>query len=362
MKEALITRSQPTFGCDPELFFANSEGKIVGAEKVLPKEGYLATQYAPKGVILDGVQVELNPAASACRQTVAIGIIAAFKTLRNHLMDKSTTTCFDAVITVSKKELESLSEQSRKFGCAPSNNFYDKDATIKANPAKYLKRSAGGHIHLGLSGAVKMHRERLVPILDAIVGNTCVMIDRCPDAAERRKNYGRAGEYRLPSHGIEYRTLSNFWLRSYPLFSLVLGLARLSVSILDETLNKHATNWWDAESGLMQHLDLKKVQRAINENDLQLAKENWQVVRDYISQHVPKNRNWRQETGLDEANLDAFDYFLEVVEKKGLNYWFPDDPLKHWCNTKCDGNDGWERWLDTVVRKKMPSTVVKIGG
>ena len=79
-----------------------------------------------------------------------------------------------------------------------------------------------------------LHEDPLlaVKILDIVVGNTCVIMDRAPSQVERRKVYGRAGEYRLPAHGIEYRTLSNFWLRSYQLTHLVFSLARFAINIL----------------------------------------------------------------------------------------------------------------------------------
>jgi len=369
MNEHLTERTPITFGADPELFFSDSEGHIIGAEKVLPASGVLpglSTHGTPTKVILDGVQVELNPAPNSCRQVFGAGVATAFAALKQHLTGKDVKTCFDAVITIDKKELDSLSEKSRQFGCAPSNNFYDHDVKIKANPAKYLKRSAGGHIHLGLGqpGSLLMtHRERLVPIFDTLIGNTCVMIDRCPEAAERRKNYGRAGEYRLPAYGIEYRTLSNFWLRSYPLLGLVLGLARLSVSGLNATLMKRLpngvanTSWWDVEHKLMCNVDLKRVQKAINQNDLDLAKQNWQPVREFILNHVPQDRAWRHESGVDAGSLDAFEHFLRRIESNGLTYWFPEDPLAHWCKQTCRTGEGWEAFLDGQVRADMAKTV-----
>src|SRR3990167_11232915 len=225
-----------SLGCDPEFFFTR-EGKIIGAERVIPEEGLQSTYSAYsklKALVLDGVQVELHTSPGSCREGQASQISHAFRVLRDHLKTmENVQTSFEGVVTVPRHELNTLSEKSKILGCASSLNYYDKRAMVGIkNPATYQKRSAGGHIHLGsLAPQVFKVRERLVPLLYILLGNQCVLIDRDPNAALRRKHYGRAGEYRLPKYGLEYRTLSNFWLRSYPLFSLVMGLTKLSASI-----------------------------------------------------------------------------------------------------------------------------------
>jgi hypothetical protein len=377
----IIYRAPITFGCDPEFFFAQG-GKVIGSEKVLPKSGNLgvaAGSYPnPRAFVLDGVQAELNPHATSCRAELGGQIALAFKTLKDHLGNMGNVkACFDAVIELDKDELKGLSEKSRQFGCAPSENFYDKDCKVKANAATYRKRSAGGHIHLGLGALLKAHRERLIPIMDTLIGNTCVMIDRCPDAAERRKNYGRAGEYRLPQHGIEYRTLSNFWLRSYPLMAFVMGLARLSVGILNTTLQEPvperaergivyqtAITPWNAESDLIRRVNLNNIRKAINTNDYDLARQNWLAVKSFISDYVPSTTAWRQEVALDSGNLLTFEYFLDQVKLKGIERWFPEDPIDHWCGLVDAGtnNRGWETFLRFVVepQRLMDYTVLEV--
>lgn len=367
MNDQITSITQTTFGCDPEIFLLKG-GQVIGAEKVIPEEGLTTLTRNPTtlactvprkgGIVLDGVQVELNPAPSYCRALLANEISAAFKTLKKHLatMD-GITASFTQVVEVDPAELDSLSEKSKALGCAPSNNIYDQGAKIGVNPATYTKRSAGGHIHLGLTNEkVREARERLVPLLDIFVGNTCVLMDRHPGNAERRKVYGRAGEHRLPVHGLEYRTLSNFWLRGYPLFSGVLGLSRLAVNVLAHSLKIpipfNGAYYEKAEEDILQAVDVEAVRRAINDNDVELAKKNWGVVREYLSKHTTAYG-----TGLHSRNLDAFDFFISKIDSDGIEYWFPDDPMEHW-TTKygqehpargMDGHDlGWESFLAKV--------------
>ena len=349
------------FGCDPELFLER-KGKIIGAEKVIPPNGLKASTYSDYGTIagtnmhafvLDGVQVELNPTPHRCRANLGNEMRAAFQALKAHLekTGNDVKPSFKAVILVPKVEFDSLSDKSKALGCEPSFNKYDKRATVSVkNPDTYRKRSAGGHIHLGLdkNSNVYKERERLVELMDTIVGNTCVMIDRDPSNVERRKHYGRAGEYRLPNHGLEYRTLSNFWLRSYPLMSMVMGLSKIAVSVLNDTVkpklgtNLHAMPW-NAEGELLKCVDIKAVKEAINGNDLKLAKKNFEGVQGFIKKHI------RYGNGLNSSNLTNFNHFISRIEKKGIEYWFPDDPMEHWCNLGDGHGRGWESFLSNKV-------------
>lgn len=348
--DCIVYTIAPQLGCDPEFFF-QKEGQIVGSEKVIHTGGVT--------VVRDGVQAELHPRPFACRASLAGELAAAFKTLRTHLASVNQMgISLASVVEVSKQELDSLSEQSRVLGCQPSLNAYET-ASISVEPGCQT-RSAGGHIHIGLEDCKELFsiRTRLVPLLDVLLGNTAVLFDRDPQAAERRKLYGRAGEYRLPRYGVEYRTLSNFWLQAYPLMSLVMGLARLSTNVLassvigryqyDTLKNTSKLVTWDAESALLARVDLDAVQRAINENDLALAKRNWEQVKQFLATHVPQ-----MNCGLDHAKIEAFEYFASVVQEKGLKEWFPEDPLTHWCTLPDGHGRGWESFLTNTVAPRM---------
>lgn len=352
------------FGCDPELFFEQN-GRVIGAEKVIAEAGLSSKSGGnnscwgkDRAFVLDGVQVELNPRPNYCRASLGNELSASFLALKQHLAGmKDITASFRSVVDVDKAELASLSEKARVLGCAPSLNMYDKAATVSVNAATYTKRSAGGHIHIGLDRNIGLsvahimpYREELVPLLDVLVGLPSVLVDRDPHAAERRQVYGRAGEYRLPAHGVEYRTLSNFWLRSYQLMSMVMGLTRLAASVL---LTKHdppvaysyPSKSWDAPATLLRSVDLELVREAINTNDLMLAKKAFEPVQAFIRAHVLHG-----DLGLNAALLDDFSYFTKVVEEKGIEYWFPQDPIDHWCNLPEGHSCGWENFLAKKVR------------
>ena len=362
-----------TFGADPEFFFAK-EGEIIGAERVINNAGLWAN-YSKSGyggaMVLDGVQVEIHPMPASCRASVGGSIAESFRALKDHLVNQKysgITASFKQVIEVPKRELDALSERSRTLGCGRSENIYGNTSIELANinAAEYRTRSAGGHIHIGFpldyakgrlpnrsyeSLGYRYPLNRFVPLLDVVVGNTCVLLDRDPGQKERRKLYGRAGEYRTPPYGVEYRTLSNFWLRGHPLFSFVLALCRFSGAIMMAN-GKYQP---DYEAALMTSVDLEMVPRAINENDFDLAMRTWVKVKEFIQAHVQERdtAEWAYDISSNLTicpnDLEATDYVIA----KGIDHFFKEDPVEHWAGLKdCHGH-GWEAFLDKVVKEEM---------
>ncbi len=99
---------------------------------------------------------------------------------------------------------------------------------------------------------------------------------------------------------------------------------------------------------------MEKVIRAINTNNLKLAKSQYKYVREFILNHVGAD----DQIGLTQKSLDDFDFFVKKIEEKGMDYWFNEDPMTHWCNlakftgmsfTNSNNVKGWEQFLATDV-------------
>jgi hypothetical protein len=345
-------------GCDPEFFFSTKRGRIIGSEKIIPKGG-IKTLNSSK-VIIDGVQAELNPEADTCRQRLANNITMCFNKVKAELAKNKTYKAdFRQTIKVTKKELDSLAPESRVFGCMPSKNIHTPNSKIAVRDAsKYPYRSGGGHIHIGIrensngstsNSYLKMNEaiknpKRLVPMLDIIVGNTCVLIDRDPGNIERRQVYGKAGEFRTPKHGLEYRTLSNFWLQNYQLMSLVIGLARTAVLIISNSNKK-----CNFERKIRSRVNMHQITKAINNNDFDLALKNFKRIKKVLKEIVPmQSETDRSNWPLNEKNIKDFEFFIS----KGKENWMKQDPLKHWTTLGNDNNKkiGWEDFLEKTIR------------
>lgn len=340
----------PWLGCDPEFFFRKG-GQVIGAEKFIPAEGltnkvnrnlgtFMASAPASK-FIIDGVQAELNPRPNTCRANLANEIAACFSTLKTELDARGDGIAvdFSRTVNITEEKLNELDEKSRKFGCAPSLNIYKQQTGLKitdVDPAKYMTRAAGGHIHIGtgnyaqLTKALTTDHEKTVAMLDLLCGNTSVLVDRDEGNIERRKVYGKAGEFRLPSHGLEYRTLSNYWLTAYPLMSFAFGLARLAVQLIADVNNSAA--YYDA---FMSKVKTKDIHDAINNNDFDLAMSNFLKLEPLLLEVTWANSRYPIHVG----NITQFKHFVSKVKSDGLSYWFKQDPMTHWTNLP-EGHQG----------------------
>lgn len=311
-----------TYGTDPEGFFKR-RGEIIGSEHVIPEQGFA-------GAIRDGVQFELNPPAARSVRDLAVGISTTFQALRQRLRQyPGVEFHFGTLVDVSRKELDALSPNTRVLGCMPSYNAYG-DRPITVDASVYTKRSAGGHVHVGIVGSsiyrdngLVDERQRLAPYFDVFVGSPSVMLDRDPGAVERRENYGRAGEYRLPEHGFEYRTTSNFWLRGYPLMSFVFGMANLAAAAFHAELTEG-----EIEETLGKAIEIPNVIEAIDKNDFGTALINFGALYPFFDRHVPKGV-----FPIDVGNFDKFCTFAKDVYANGLDKYFPETTIvDRWCN------------------------------
>jgi len=340
-----------SLGCDPEFFFATkNRGLIRGSERIIPKNGLehgnggrkMATR-----IIVDGVQAELNPAPSTCRAYLGNDIRSCFIDIAEAISrNNDLKVSFESVVRVSKKELENLSDKAKTFGCAPSFNNYlktkKKISKIDIDPSEYRYRSAGGHVHIGCDtkkkykNALGKNISNTVNIFDILLGIPCVLIDRNPLSKERRKVYGRAGEYRLPVHGFEYRTLSNFWLRAYPLTSFVLSMARfaMAVAISDEEVYNY----------LIQDIKMQDVGEAINDNDFNDAMAIFNKTQSFYNEYcdIPRLSTTRP---LVKNFVPLFKYFADV----GIEHWFNHDILEHWMKLPEGHDGGWESFMEKRV-------------
>lgn len=353
MTKNSVPYCQPPLGCDPEFFFT-SGGKVIGAEKVLPEGGLAASSGSKSKFTVDGVCVELNPAAMGCRANLGNEIGKCFRDLQAHCKKGKLGTAFNSLVTLKQAELDALSDKSKEFGCDPSHNVHTgKTSGVKVgDPNTFPTRVAGGHIHIGRKDDtvvnVNWALERpaiLIPMLDLILGNTCVLIDRDQGSTERRKLYGKAGEYRTPAHGIEYRVLSNFWLRSYPLMSLVMGLARTALLI-----TAHSKDDPKILERFIGAVPVGKVRQAINNNDAELAFKIYFRIEEALVQVAGDRRdNWP----INDSTNDAFHHFIS----KPLDYWFKTDPLEHWSKLP----DGHECGIETFLSRDVAKDAKKDG-
>lgn len=371
-----VNRYRIHLGCDPEFFFksGSQRKRAIGSELILPKRGLMVNDASK--FIIDGVQAELNPRPNLCRAYLGNEIGRCFIELRKALETSSEgkkrriSTCFDGVVKVPKTELAKLDAEMLKLGCAPSKNI-DKnvDASVmlkSVDPhSEDTERFAGGHIHLGFDEPNLVSKvqtdpillKRMVNLLDILVGNTCVLIDRAPSSKRRRKFYGRAGEYRLPPHGLEYRVPSNFWLRHASLLSLVFGMARFAADIaITDSCHKTKPPYYkifiEALGGTSlddEEEVMDKVRAVINENSFSKAYENYLKIEPVLEAITRDETGWRP---ILSHTLPLFRHFIKNVAEKGLEHYFPEDPMDFWTTTFIrQGRDTHKYGFNTFLKR-----------
>ncbi len=112
------------------------------------------------------------------------------------------------------EQLANMPEAAMVFGCDPDLNALTGRLNPAPRSANLGLRSAGGHIHLGFGEDQELddNIRRIAGVMcDYHLGLPSLLLDT---DTRRRELYGKAGAMRSKSYGMEYRTLSNFWVHS----------------------------------------------------------------------------------------------------------------------------------------------------
>lgn len=105
--------------------------------------------------------------------------------------------------------------KAMEFGCTPDFNCLDGSMNPSPNPFTTL-RTAGGHVHIGWGEDAPNEESTsetqitVARMADYLLGAWSVLHDT---DMRRRELYGGAGAYRPKKYGVEYRVMSNFWVR-----------------------------------------------------------------------------------------------------------------------------------------------------
>lgn len=192
-------------GTDPEVFLVDKTGLFhsvighIGADKWNPLQ---LSGMAPGFTLQeDNVALEFGipPAASADE------FVAHIKAVMEKGLSKVKGYSFSKLSCAVFPDKELEHPMARVFGCEPDYNAW----TGKENPRPHCDnpnlRSAGGHVHVETG----LDRNLVIQAMDLFLGVPSVLMDSGED---RRKLYGAAGSCRYKPYGVEYRTLSNFWI------------------------------------------------------------------------------------------------------------------------------------------------------
>lgn len=261
MKKDSINISSVSLGSDPEVFlFSELENKhkvaigLVGGTKDKP------TPITDKGHFIqeDGCAAEFNipPCKTADEMKNHLGFVLNY--LRDTIAKPNNLVLSkEASAEFSPKELDC--RQAQEIGCTPSINAWQ---LVLNSPQGYLnnQRSVGGHLHIGYENQDEQLNLEIVKVLDLFLGIPSVILDK---DTKRRDLYGKAGDCRMKSFGVEYRVLSNFWIFDDVLIQWVFDNTIKALEYIN--MGGEVTN-------------PDEIQKAINTCDKVLAQE---IIEDY---------------------------------------------------------------------------------
>lgn len=218
-----------TLGADPEIFLVDAQGNFKSAIGIIPGNKHRPSPVKELGkgfaIQADNVLCEYNiPALNVQGRSVTAqsGFVDLNRKILSYIKDfilSPRGLNYKIIASASMPEEELNHPDAHVFGCEPDYNVYALDDNPRPCSTDANLRSAGGHIHLG--GLMsKVEKIVLGRWLDVVLAAPMTTIDL---DVRRRELYGKAGAIRFKPYGMEYRTLSNYWLTSDRLIHTVVS-------------------------------------------------------------------------------------------------------------------------------------------
>lgn len=251
-----------TAGADPELMIANAEtGRIESSLDIFPDKGKLkkfdfGEGYSayPDNVLIEGT---LPPARS--KEEFVHNYRSLFQ---------KTDSLFDGKFKLKVKAFHVFKptqlthEEATLVGC--SSEYCAWQLTEHKAELLDCGRSGGGHIHIGHEVLLDAWKQvEAIKLMDIFVGLPMSVIDCDPTSQSRKKLYGKMGRLRPTAYGVEYRTLSNFWIHSPETVRLVYDLTNHVIDVMvDDKAENYIAQTSEAE-----------LRRALDDGDTKLAQQ-----------------------------------------------------------------------------------------
>lgn len=219
-------------GADPELFMFR-DGQFVSAHGAIPGDKKNPHKVDKGAVQVDGMALEFNIDPAKNAEEFALNLKTVMGTLASMVPGHELKAV--PVAHFSKEVFAAQPAEALVLGCEPDFNAY----TGKENPrpnGEVPFRTGAGHVHIGWGKDLDIrdpdHFEACIMAtrqLDYYLGLGSLLFD---EDQERRQMYGAAGAFRPKPYGVEYRVLSNAWLRNEDLMKWVFDATKLGIQKL----------------------------------------------------------------------------------------------------------------------------------
>jgi hypothetical protein len=237
-------------GSDPEIFLQDTNGKPISAIGYIQADKWNPLQIPDmeKGFTLqeDNVSLEYGIPPAATAEEFVHHIQAVMERSKEWVPGLT----FSKLSCIVFPEDQMQHPLAHVFGCEPDWCAWTGNTNPKPVPPHPFLRSAGGHIHV----ETQEDKHQVVKGMDLFLGIPSVLMD---EGELRKQLYGKAGALRYKDYGVEYRTLSNFWIFKEELIKWVWRNTARAL----ENVSMDYTPYAD------------EIQQAINNSDKALAKK-----------------------------------------------------------------------------------------
>lgn len=229
-----------TIGADIEVFLVTEDGQPVSAVGLIDGSKESPIEFEPGyGSQRDNVMAEFNipPIQLGDSQ----GFADSIKRCLEHI-DNITPAPIQvlAAASIEFPEDQLQTPEACEFGCSPFISLYQQTSPKLVQEETILVddvgnfRFAGGHIHMGWAGGTECHDDISGKVHDVeeywrkmFISSLCDVHLLLPSFLEdsneiRRQYYGAPGKMRFKPYGVEYRSLSNYFVENEKLMQNIM--------------------------------------------------------------------------------------------------------------------------------------------
>lgn len=221
-------------GTDPELFlYSPLYGKYVPVCGLVggTKEEPIPINEENKGYSLqeDNVALEFT-IPPATTKTEFINSINFVKNYITETILKPLELIPHYVASARFNEDDLSNPAAQHMGCSKSYDAWSFEEH-QVDRSDYTLRTTGMHIHVGYDNPNDQTSIDIIRAMDLFLGVPSVLID--PDN-ERRKMYGKAGDFRMKKYGVEYRVLSSYFIQNDQLIGWVYDQTQAAINFVNQ--------------------------------------------------------------------------------------------------------------------------------
>jgi hypothetical protein len=240
--------ADPEFTLNDGVAFISAEGMLGGTKKEPLDIGNGCS------IQEDCVAVEFNIPPASTKEEFVNSIVYALTNLRDRIPSN-----FDFSWTP-MAEFEPYflrSKQATQSGCSVDNNVWGLKCRVP-KLHRTNERQFGGHIHFGYDKANKGTSMKIIKVAEVYLTIATLDFEKPEPAIKRRRLYGGAGSFRFKNYGVEYRSLSSWWLACNDNIEYLYDLSKNVVDIVNRD-----------DDSLIEEIDSDKdhIINAINNHD-----------------------------------------------------------------------------------------------